>query len=246
MRKETTGHGETKVCSPEGSVNAAVPLLLLWDIDGTLLSSDGAGRWAMEQAFRELWGVEEALAGIELAGRTDEAILEDAARAAGLRLSDRDREVFRRRYARVLEEELRGGRRKPCALPGVTSVLEALDGDGRFVSGLLTGNWRESGFIKLAAVGLDRWFAFGAFAEDAPTREALLPVALDRASALWGLRLPARRAVVIGDTPRDVSVAKACGARSVAVATGPHGVEALDRCGPRGADVCLPPPPWDA
>lgn len=227
MMEETTGEAEPKVCIPPRAVNEPLPLVILWDIDGTLLSSDGAGKFAMEQTFRDLFGVHAALREVELAGRTDEAILEDAAAVAGLTLSAGEAESFRTHYARVLADELASPRRAPRALPGVEHLLATLDSDRRFVSGLLTGNWRDSARIKLASVGLGSRFAFGAFAGDAPAREGLLPVALERASRCVGRKVPAHRAIIVGDTPRDVSVATAHGARAIAVATGPHSFREL-------------------
>lgn len=225
-----------KVCSLAKPVNAAGPLVVLWDIDGTLLSSDGAGRWAMEQSFRDLFGVRCALRDTELAGRTDEVILMDSARAAGLTMTSDDQAAFRSHYARLLEAELTCGWRTPLALPGVVPLLAALADDFRFISGLLTGNWQHSAYIKLASVGLADWFSFGAFAGDAPTREDLLPVALRHASQHTGTTAAPHRAVIIGDTPRDVSVARAHGAHSIGVATGPHTSEELNQA---GADVVV-------
>jgi phosphoglycolate phosphatase-like HAD superfamily hydrolase len=232
MRTDSTGtQAEAKVCGAAGPVNAGTPLVVLWDIDGTLLSSDGAGRWAMEQAFSELFGVDSALSDIELAGRTDEAILLDAARSAAVTLGDDDRAEFMARYAGILKDELASGRRAPRALPGVEPLLSTLASDPRFTSGLLTGNWRHSAYIKLAAVGLASWFPFGAFAGDAHAREDLLPIALERAEWLSGARVPACRAAIVGDTPRDVRVATTHGARCIAVATGPHTADELSRTG---------------
>lgn len=232
MRIDTSGAlVDAKVCETARPVNAVTPLALLWDIDGTLLSSDGAGRWAMETTFRELFGVDSALQEVELAGRTDEVILLDAARGASRILTEDDRARFRAHYTRLLAHELASERRRPCALPGVERLLGVLEGDARFVSGLLTGNWRASGMVKLESVGMASWFSFGAFAEDAVTREDLLPVALRRAGVFTGLAIPECRAAIIGDTPRDVAVAVAHGARCIAVATGPHPREELARTG---------------
>jgi phosphoglycolate phosphatase-like HAD superfamily hydrolase len=207
--------------------NDQQPLLLLWDIDGTLLSSDGAGRGAMARAFLELFGVPRALDGLELAGRTDEAILLEAVGQTGVQASQKQLECFRNRYYDLLQDELSSPDRSPRALPGVLHVLETLKAERRYVSGLLTGNWKTSGYIKLSAVGLAEQFTFGAFGGEASTREDLLPLALERARKVAGSAIPANRAVVIGDTPRDIAVAKAHGAKSIGVATGVHSCEEL-------------------
>jgi phosphoglycolate phosphatase len=216
----------------EAMSNGQGSLLLLWDIDGTLLSSDGAGRAAMAKAFLELFGVADALDGLELAGRTDEAILLEALEHAGRRASKDDLDRFKNRYYGLLQDELVSSRRSPRALPGVLEILETLKYRPRYVSGLLTGNWEISGYIKLSAVELDDQFGFGAFGGDAPTREDLLPLALERASELTGSIFPVARTVVIGDTPRDIAVAKVHGAKSVGVATGIHSLEELRKAGP--------------
>lgn len=237
MSIDTTGAlVEAKVCDRAEPVNAGTPLALLWDIDGTLLSSDGAGRCAMELTFSELFGVDSALRAIELAGRTDEAILLDAAFRASRVLTDADRARFRAHYARLLASELASDRRQPQALPGVRGLLAALVDDSRFTSGLLTGNWRASGLIKLESVGLSSWFSYGAFADDSAKREDLLPIALGRAGALAGVAIPSFRAAIIGDTPRDVAVALAHGTRCIAVATGPH---SRDELAGTGADLVV-------
>jgi phosphoglycolate phosphatase len=207
--------------------SAQNPLLLLWDIDGTLLSSDGAGRGAMARAFLELFGVPNALDGLELAGRTDEAILLEAVRLAGVDASTEDLGQFRDRYYDFLREELSSPRRSPRALPGIIDIFKTLNMQPRYVSALLTGNWKTSGYFKLSSVGLAEQFPFGAFGGDASTREGLLPLALERAKDAIGSVIPACRAVVIGDTPRDIAVAKAHGAKSIGVATGIHSLEEL-------------------
>ena len=203
------------------------PLLLLWDIDGTLLSSDGAGRGAMARAFLDLFGVPNALDGLELAGRTDEALLLEAVRLAGVVPSTDDLAQFRNRYYDFLREELSSPRRSPRALPGIIDVFKALSMQPRYVSALLTGNWETSGYLKLSSVGLAEQFTFGAFGGEASTREGLLPLALERAEAITGSAIPASRAVVIGDTPRDIAVARTHGAKSLGVATGVHSREEL-------------------
>jgi phosphoglycolate phosphatase-like HAD superfamily hydrolase len=207
--------------------NGQKPFLLLWDIDGTLLSSDGAGRGAMTRAFRELFGVAQALDGLELAGRTDEAILLEAIAAAAVDASNDDLSRFRNLYYDFLREELSSPKRSPHALPGIVDLLKLLSREPRFVSGLLTGNWETSGYIKLSSVGLDEEFLFGAFGGEASAREDLLPLALERARELTGSDITAVRTVVIGDTPRDIAVANAHGAKSIGVATGIHSLEEL-------------------
>ena len=200
--------------------------LLLWDIDGTLMSSDGAGRSSMEHVFKQMYGIPHALEEIELAGRTDAAILLDLFRHHGIDPHPDVLEKFRNGYFRRLDRII-ALNHAPTALPGIHTTLTHLDNNSGVVSGLLTGNWKTSAFIKLGSVGLDHRFRIGAFAEDAPTRPELLPVALDRFRADGHGDLSYGNTVIIGDTPYDIAVAKAYGARSVAVATGIHDAKLL-------------------
>lgn len=207
------------------------PLLLLWDIDGTLMSSDGAGRSSMEFVFEEMYDIPRALDQIELAGRTDAAILLDLLSRHKKDSRPDIIDEFRDRYFCRLRRVI-GSRHSPVALPGVTDTLKRLNSESGYIQGLLTGNWRESAFIKLNSVRLDDRFCNGAFAEDAPTRPELLPVALDRFSRQGYQGLNYERTVIIGDTPYDIAVAKAYGARSVAIATGVHDIDDLRRAKP--------------
>ena len=200
--------------------------LILWDIDGTLMSSDGAGRASMEFVFQQIYGIRHALENIELAGRTDAAILLDLFRCNGIPPRSETLDEFRTRYFHRLRRII-SLHHSPVALPGILEILMRLESDARYITGLLTGNWRTSAFIKLRSVGLDGRFRIGAFAEDAPTRPELLPVALNRFRENGHSGVSYRNTVVIGDTPHDIAVAKAYGARSVAVATGIHHADSL-------------------
>jgi phosphoglycolate phosphatase len=180
--------------------------LILFDIDGTLVVTGGAGQRAMNRAFHEVFGVADAFVGIDLAGRTDTSIVADA--FARQRMSAEADAVasFRARYLECLREEVPRPGPGKRVLPGIAQLLDALEPNPQTFLGLLTGN-----------------------GEDAHDRNQLVPVALDRAR---GRGLPdhvdAGRTVVIGDTPRDIACARAHGARVVAVATGEYPVDALE------------------
>ncbi len=220
------------VCT-DGSKRIPTPgLVVLWDIDGTLMWSNGAGRAAMERAFVTQFGIHDALKGIELAGRTDEAILLDAMGRCSVEVQETMVSQFKTLYYSFLEVELNLSRRTPWVLPGVVTALQGIEADSRFISGLLTGNWRTSAYTKLGSVGLERWFSFGAFGGEAPSREALLPLALERAAQVSGEAIPPQRAVIVGDTPRDVAVGKAHDAKTIAVATGLHSSDELAATSP--------------
>jgi phosphoglycolate phosphatase-like HAD superfamily hydrolase len=185
--------------------------LVLLDIDGTLIRSGGAGREALDRAFVEILNVQQATAGISLAGATDGWILDKVEQRAGFF----DRQRLQKHYFQELERLLSTPGRA-FALPGVVQAVGEME--QRAVVGLTTGNWKTGARIKLGAVGLDRLVDRpGAFGDDSHDRTALVPYARARAEAA-GIRVD--RVVVIGDTPADVACARAGGAIAVAVETG--------------------------
>jgi len=198
--------------------------LVLWDIDGTLVRTAGAGRRAIERAFLELHGWASATEGVRMDGRTDPWICDEVFRARGLPASAfaAGRKAVLARYlehlggelAHVPEGQLFG------PLPGIVAALEAIAAHGDARQGLLTGNIEPGARQKLERFDLWRFFPFGAYGDDASERPALLPVALERARAELGHRFEPGQAVVVGDTPRDIEVGRVHGARTIAVATG--------------------------
>lgn len=211
--------------------------LLLFDIDGTLLLSGGAGTRALNPTFEELFGVPDAFAGIPVAGRTDILILNDALERAGIEADFETRARFLERYCERFEREiLRPGPRKGL-MPGVRRLLEHLESRSDVTCALVTGNVARAARIKLEHFGIRRYFVCGAYGDDAPRRDDLVPIAVHRArSAGVDVATPAQ-AVVVGDTPLDVQCAAVAGARSVCVATGSFDAETLRRA---GADAVLP------
>lgn len=196
--------------------------VLLFDIDGTLVLSGGAGLRAMNRAFADLYDIPDALAGIQLSGRTDRSILQDGLARYQLAWSPEGEEVYKQRYFARLEEEMPlpvAGKR---IMPGVVPLLEALAQRNDLHLGLLTGNWRTSGYLKLADFGLDHFFAFGAFADDSGVRDELLPFAVTRFAARHGRRPRPHEVYVIGDTPYDIQCARPHGAVAVGVAAAAH------------------------
>ena len=202
--------------------------LLLFDIDGTLVATGGAGQRAMNRAFQDVFAVPEAFTGLELAGRTDTSILRDAFARQGMTMGAREVAAFRARYLECLREEVPKPGAGKRVQPGVAALLAALEPQGQTFLALLTGNYADAAEVKLAHFDLWRYFRCGAFGEDAHDRNDLVPVALRRARRS-GLpdHVDAGRTIVVGDTPRDVACARAHGARVVAVATGGYAAEAL-------------------
>lgn len=207
----------------------AAATLVLFDIDGTLIRTAGAGVRGMTDAIERLHGWSGALDGIPVSGRTDRAILNDVFRRRNQSLSEAAVEPLRESYVDALERELRNGDRLGVeVLPGVEAALDAVEADDAFVPGLLTGNFARSAEVKLAHFNLWHRFRFGAFGDHHADRRALVAVAVDQAR-LAGFE--ANHVVVIGDTPLDVDCALAAGARSVAVATGEFSADALAAAG---------------
>jgi phosphoglycolate phosphatase-like HAD superfamily hydrolase len=205
--------------------------LVLFDIDGTLVVTDRAGLRGMNAAFEGLHGHRDALAGIPVAGRTDRAILRDACTRFGIPYTadavNALRDAYVERLVGELARPLRPGARFGV-LPGVESLIAAMEADSRWIVALLTGNFARGAEIKLGHFDLWRRFAFGAFGDDHFDRRELMPVALARAAAAG---ITPDRVVVVGDTPLDVDCARAHGALAVAVATGSYSVDELTATG---------------
>jgi phosphoglycolate phosphatase-like HAD superfamily hydrolase len=204
-----------------------VARVLLFDVDGTLISAGGAGRRSIERALgghlepahgsRPTW-----LDGMRLDGMTDRLIVRRVLEALGLAFDDATCTRVLASYVGCLAEEIHGPGYR--VLPGVEATLPALAAAGALL-GLCTGNVREGARIKLGRAGLDRFFGFGdrdpcGFAEDGEAREAIVEAALRRTARRLGRRLERDEVLVVGDTPRDVEAARAAGVRSLAVATG--------------------------
>lgn len=204
--------------------------LLLWDIDGTLISSGGAGERALVHALREEFGIEGTLEDIELAGRTDRWIARRV--LAKFAVADTPANITRylNRYLKHLPQEMANPRAR--TLPGVPELLQAVAARPDFAQGLLTGNLRRGAEIKLGHHQLWAHFAFGAFADDSELRNELGPHALQRAAAHHAVEFAVDRVYVIGDTPHDIACGRAIGARTIGVATGRHSVADLAACHP--------------
>jgi phosphoglycolate phosphatase len=209
--------------------------LVLFDIDGTLVLTGGAGLRAMNRACEELVGHTRALEGIPVAGRTDRIILADVMERLGRPLDEDLLVALRDRYVARLEEEIQhAGHGVKAVLPGVQGLLDRLVSRDDVMLGLVTGNFEAGARIKLGHFDLWKYFPCGAFADDAADRNHLVPFAVDRARGCGLLEGPAHHVMVVGDTPHDVACAKVIGAVAVGVATGPFSAEDLAAS---GADV---------
>lgn len=194
------------------------PTVLLFDVDGTLMDSGGAGRRAIERAFDARYGRADACASIRFGGMTDLAIMREALVAIGESVTSEVTAELLAIYLRCLEDEL--ARAEDCVVyPGVHEVLVAVRSWGAAV-GLGTGNVREGARLKLSRVGLYHRFAFGGFGCDHELRAEVLRAGAERGAAIAGAPVAECRVVVIGDTPKDIAAARAIGAQCLAVATG--------------------------
>ena len=210
-----------------------MPKLALFDIDGTLLRGHGVGGRAMRRAAEAVLGERCRGAEVQFGGALDPWILRQLASHGGYTLDDALHAAFRRRYREVLIEEMAAAERRSEALPGVLELLATLRQRRSATLGLLTGNYPDTGAIKLRAVGIDPdWFSIAAWGDLAEERAGLVKVAL----AQLGSELAPEHVVVIGDTIRDVQCAHANGAVCIAVATGGSTRAELEAA---GADLVL-------
>lgn len=197
--------------------------LILFDIDGTLVHTGGAGALSMNKAFLERFGIQDAFENILMAGKTDRQIMREGLISRSLPYMDGNVDLLVKGYLQNLRVEINNSRRK--LKPGIIELLNVLREKGA-VLGLLTGNLEQGAKIKLEAFNLNEYFLDGAFGSDHEDRDRLLPVALEKFSRR-GLSFSPGDCIVVGDTPLDVQCARIHGARCLAVATGPYTKEQL-------------------
>jgi phosphoglycolate phosphatase len=207
-----------------------LPRILLFDIDGTLVSTGGAGAVAWKQAFEELYGIPADIGQYTDAGMTDpdvgaktfEAVLNRTPSPQELA------QLVQRRLEHLPEavEKSEGYR----VLPGVPERLKQLSRAGHLL-GLITGNGDGAAHIKLQRAGLNRWFTYGAYASAGVDRPEIVRQAVARGEAMLGCDVPNTEIFVIGDTPLDIQAAHAVDCTAIAVATGKYDVAALEEAG---------------
>ena len=211
-------------------------MLILFDIDGTLLLTCRAGLRGMQAACHELYGEHVSVEGVDFAGRLDTNIWEQIAQRHDIDATI-EHENFRIGYARHLRRLFESGAESNL-LPGVAALVEALHARADVTLGLLTGNYPETGRMKIEASGLEmNRFPIAAWGDDGAERRDLPPVAMERFEAGYGRSVAPEQVVVIGDTIHDVTCAKAHGCRALAVDTGPR--YDLAEMEAAGADLAL-------
>ncbi len=197
--------------------------LILFDIDGTLITSGGAGVRSLNRAFYELLGIKGAFENITMAGKTDPQIMKEGLRLHGFPYENGNLSNMIDMYLHFLQDEIENPLRK--IKPGIKDALNLFNQKGMAL-GLLTGNLEKGAKIKLSPFGLYEYFLDGAFGSDHEDRDKLLPIAIEKFSRR-GFDFSVKDCIVIGDTPRDVKCAKIHGAHCIAVATGPYTKEDL-------------------
>jgi phosphoglycolate phosphatase-like HAD superfamily hydrolase len=209
--------------------------LVLFDIDGTLLRTEGVGVSAMLRAFTRLHGERGfSFEGVEIAGALDGLLFARMMAQHGLPSDDATHAEFQRVYGDELSRTLTPDRVR--RMPGTDGLVTALRDAGAAV-GLLTGNYEHTAHLKITVAGFERaHFPFGAFGADGPSRRHLTPVAIERAAAHLGRAFDPSRVTIIGDTPHDIDCAKAHGCRAIGVGTGPYSPERLREV---GADLAV-------
>lgn len=205
--------------------------LVLFDIDGTLVRTGGAGVKAFRQVFASEFNARDGFERLKFSGRTDASLVREFFGYHGIPATSANFERFFAHYVFWLDHILRECESEMC--PGVPEFIRGLQGQSHPpLLGLLTGNIRLGAEIKLRHFNLWELFAIGGFADDHEDRDQIAAAALARGRAILGKKLEPSEVVVIGDTPLDIRCARAIGAKALAVATGGATFEELQRHGP--------------
>ncbi len=206
--------------------------IVLFDIDGTLTRSGGAGRKAFDKVFSRLYQEKDASEGLEFAGKTDPVIIQDIFRARLNRIPSENELIrIKKSYLKMMEDEVRSV--KPYQpIEGITDLLKVLSVSEHLMLGLATGNFRESAFLKLQSAGLRKFFTFGGFGSDSPNRSELTRLGIERGKKLIPFHEKLEKAFVVGDTPHDIEAGKAAGAITIAMLTGSASRDEILKPGP--------------
>lgn len=202
--------------------------LVLFDIDGTLIDSGGAGVKALNLAMKDLFAIEDAFQGITMAGRTDTQIIRDGLKKHNI-FADGTMDAVIQAYLRYLSREMQND--KKHVKPGIYEILAELQTLSDLATGLLTGNLEKGARIKLEPFRLNEFFLSGAFGSDDEDRNNLLPIAVKRFEHISQKGIAISECILVGDTPRDVECAHVHGAICIGVATGPYSYDALLEAG---------------
>ncbi|WP_129600841.1 HAD family hydrolase [Anaerophilus nitritogenes] len=200
-------------------------ILIVWDIDGTLIDAKDCGREALNRAFYKVFGINNGFKGISMAGRLDACIIEDAFQQNNISYVDRD--LFFDTYVKILEDVI-NNKKYIEILPGIKEILKYKNQDHIFHI-LGTGNIEKGAKIKLRAHNIDEYFLLGGFGEEKVQRWQMVQKAIEKAQKFKGINYQKENIYVIGDTTKDIDCAKKIGVRSIAVCTGSNTKEELGK-----------------
>ena len=209
--------------------------LCLFDIDGTLIYTNGAGRAALARALDSVFEMRGSLDNIRLDGKTDLLLIREVLVSRGRSPDFTMSGLVFSQYVEYLKEEISTRREAYRVLPGVLELLERLREEPNVLTGLATGNIETGARVKLEFGQLNPFFPFGGFGSDSESRTELIRAGIQRARKLCGTDI--QSTIVIGDTPQDIAHGQAAGARVVAVASGFYSVDELRALGP---DLAVP------
>jgi phosphoglycolate phosphatase-like HAD superfamily hydrolase len=205
--------------------------LILFDLDGTILLSGGAGARAVNRACKKIHGIENVMDGIFPDGKTDIAILREIFKAMKRDFLIDEIDSLFREYLLFLKEEVANSL-EYRVMPGIPELIKALSEREDIILGIATGNIKEAAVIKLERSGVGHYFKFGGFGSDFENREELIRIAIERGKRFLNHERGLEGVFVIGDTPLDIIHARAAGAKTVAVATGSYSVGDLEKYTP--------------
>ncbi len=205
--------------------------IVLFDIDGTLLLTGGAGKLAFEEVFQNRFGIPNAWRGIHPDGRTDPFLIQELFRInLGRAPEEGEAREVRELYSRAMPGALQAALNFRL-MPGVPEFLTMLSAQGKYLLGLATGNFEVTAWQKLERAGLRDYFSFGGFGSDHADRLELTRLAMERGFQSLGARIPSREIVLIGDTVHDIDCGKRLGMTTLAVATGSTPLGELEKAG---------------
>jgi phosphoglycolate phosphatase-like HAD superfamily hydrolase len=214
--------------------------LVLFDVDGTLISAGGAGMRAFYRALRSVFDIEASRELIRPDGKTDPLILKELMACLDLadRWSDRTQEAVFSSYLGFLEDEMCRAKEQGLVgiLPGALELLEMLSGQSDFCIGLATGNLERGAYIKLDKAGLNGYFRFGGYGSDSEDRTTLTRIGIRRGAQVIAPE-PVEGVFVVGDTPLDILHGHAVGASVIAVSSAGYSPSDLSLHGP---DLLVP------
>ncbi len=200
------------------------PILLVWDIDGTLINPNRSGRTAMDKAFHIAYGIENAFDGIRMSGRLDGVIVRDALKKHNI--PDTNIYSFYDTYCKTLET-ITSSENPIQLLPGVEEILSNSENLNKFYHVLGTGNLEKGARIKLNSHDLNKFFTTGGFGDENLQRWEIISKAISEAEKCFDIEFKKENIYVIGDTPFDIESGKILGVKTIAVATGSHTFEEL-------------------